>query len=54
MSTIENPMPGAGHDIRTLRQDEVDTIAGAGMLSTALDNVVKSIGEALSTAARKG
>jgi hypothetical protein len=54
MRTIETPMPDIGHDIRTLRDDELDAIAGAGMLSGTVNDVVKSIGDALSTAARSG
>ena len=54
MKTIKTTRPDVGHDIRSLRNDELDAVAGAGMLSGAVNNVVKSIGNAVSTAARSG
>jgi hypothetical protein len=54
MKTIKTTRPDVGHDIRTLRNDELDAVAGAGMLSGAVSNVVKSIGNAVNTTARAG
>jgi hypothetical protein len=44
------------HDtIRTLRVDELDAVSGGfGTLQSAINDVMKSFGDALKTAARSG
>jgi len=41
---------------RILKDDELDAVSGGspGLFQSAFSNTIKSIGEALSTAARKG
>ena len=54
MSTTKTPMPNIRHDIRPLRNDALDAIAGATIFTDMLDAVIKALGESLSNAARKG
>ena len=57
MNSTKTPKP-TYHDVRTLRADELDAVNGRsssfGMLSDTFNNVVKSIRDALKTAARAG
>jgi bacteriocin-like protein len=39
--------------VEELSDEELDKVAGGSMLSDAVNNVIKSIGEGLSSAARK-
>ena len=54
MNSTKIPKP-INDDIRTLQADELDAVNGGfGMLQDAVTNALKSIGEGLSTMARKG
>ena len=54
MNSTKTPKP-INDDIRTLQADELDAVNGGfGMLQDAVTNALKSIGEGLSTMARKG
>jgi len=57
MSKIAAQVRKSGEDIRALRHDEVDAVAGAGAfsaISSAVSEVMKNFGGALNTAARGG
>jgi len=41
------------HTARDLSESELALVSGGGMLSGSMNDVVKAIGEAISTAARK-
>jgi len=41
-------------EIRELTTNELEFVSGGSMLQNAFSNVIKSIGEGLSTMARKG
>jgi hypothetical protein len=42
------------HTARDLSQDELALVSGGGTLSSSINNVVKTIGDAISAAARSG
>jgi len=57
MSKSETQTRKVEQDIRALRHDEVDAVAGAGMfsaISSAVSEVMKNFGSSLNTAARGG
>jgi len=57
MSKIAAQVQKSEQDIRALRHDEVDAVAGAGVfsaISSAVSEVMKNFGGALNTAARGG
>jgi hypothetical protein len=57
MNTTETRTPQVDHDVRVLRNDELDAVIGGGIfqpLSSAVSEVIKNFGAALNTAARAG
>jgi len=57
MSKSETQARKVEQGIRTLRNDEVDAVAGAGIfsaISSAVSEVMKNFGSSLNTAARGG
>jgi hypothetical protein len=54
MSQPKTPKTKAPKDVETLETATVKVIAGFTALTSAVNNTIKSIGDALSTPARKG
>jgi len=53
MSQTKTPKSSAPKDVETLETATVKVIAGFTALGSALNNTIKTIGDALSTPARK-